>query len=84
MLKTQKKQLSYLENKPKIKAFISEIGYDQILSYMIEDLDRYEILGNEDLWVLRMVESLEDAHNVLLGKYNDENNIASKVTVNEN
>lgn len=84
MLKTQKKQVSYLENKHKIKALLSEVGYEQVLSYMIEDLDRYEILGNEDLWVLRMVESLEDAHNVLVGKYNDEDNIASKVTINEN
>ena len=84
MLTTQKKQVSYLENKQKIKALLSEVGYEQVLSYMIEDLDRYEILGNEDLWVLRMVESLEDAHNVLVGKYNDENNIASKVTIDEN
>jgi hypothetical protein len=78
------KELAYLENKYKIKALLSEVGYEHILTYMIEDLDRYDILGNEDLWVLRMAESLEDAYNVLIGKYKDEDNIDSKVTPNEN
>jgi hypothetical protein len=82
--KSQKNQLTYLENKAKIKALLSEVGYEHILTYMIEDLDRYDILGNEDLWVLRMAESLEDAYNVLIGKYKDEDNIDSKVTPNEN
>lgn len=81
--KVEKKQLSYLENKPKIKAFLSDVGYEQILTCMIEDLDRYEILGNEDLWVLRMAESLEDAYNVLKGRYKDEDNIDSGVMPNE-
>jgi len=80
----RKKQLSYLENKSKIKTLLTDVGYENVLTYMIEDLDRYDILGNEDLWVLRMAESLEDAYNVLVGKYRDEDNIDSKVTPNEN
>ena len=60
------------------------MGYANVLTYMIEDLDRYDILGNEDLWVLRMAESIEDAYNVLVGKYKDEDGIDSKVTINEN
>lgn len=82
--KSQKDQVKYLENKSKIKTLIADVGYEQLLTYMIEDLDRYDIVGNEDLWVLRMAESLEDAYNVLTGKYKDEDNIDSKVTPNEN
>jgi hypothetical protein len=78
------KELSYLENKSKIKALLADVGYANMLTYMIEDLDRYDILGNEDLWVLRMAESIEDAYNVLVGKYKDEDGIDSKVTINEN
>jgi len=79
-----KKPSSYLEDKPKIKTLIAEVGYKNLLEYMIEDLDNYDINTNEDLWVLRMAESLEDAYNVLIGKYKDEDNIDSGVIPNEN
>lgn len=78
-----KKPSAYLEDRVKIKALIDQVGYKHLLEYMIEDLDNHEIVGNEDLWVLRMAESLEDAYNVFLGKYKDEDNIDSGVVPNE-
>lgn len=82
-IEIHKKPSSYLEDKVKIKALISEVGYKNLLEYMIEHLDSYDIDKNEDLWILRMAESLEDAYNVLTGKYKDEDNIDSGVILNE-
>ncbi len=75
---------SYLEDKQKIKKLISDVGYKHLLEYLIEDIDNYEILGHDDLWILRMSESLEDAYNVFMQKYKDEDNIDSRITPNEN
>jgi hypothetical protein len=86
MLNTKKyiKKSAYLEDKQKIKNLIQDVGYLHLLEYLIEDLDSHEIVNNEDLWILRMAESLEDAYNVYTSKYKDEDNIDSRITPNEN
>jgi hypothetical protein len=80
--KNYTKKSAYLENKQKIKNLIQDVGYLHLLEYLIEDLDSHEIVNNEDLWILRMAESLEDAYNAYTSKYKD--NIDSRITPNEN
>lgn len=83
-LNIDKKPSSYLEDKIKIKNLISDVGYKHLLEYIIEDLDAHEILTNDDLWILRMAESIEDAYQVFVNKENDESKYDIRIISDEN
>lgn len=57
-----KKEISYLENKEKIKFLINSVGYENILRYMIEDLDTIDDIGNtQSVYLFQIISSLETA-----------------------
>lgn len=57
-----KKEVSYLQNKEDIKSFVAEIGYENILRYMVEDLDTIDDIGNtQSMYLFQLISSLETA-----------------------
>ena len=57
-----KKEVSYLQNKESIKSFVSEVGYENILRYMVEDLDAIDDIGNtQSMYLFQLISSLENA-----------------------
>jgi hypothetical protein len=71
MENTQKIKIPlYLENKPKIKAFIEEVGYIHIFHYLLEELENNEINDINDMWVIRAIDGLEHAYNAYLTRDN--------------
>lgn len=57
-----KKLVSYLKNKDTIKSFVANIGYENILRYMIEDLDTIDDIGNtQSMHLFQLISALENA-----------------------
>ena len=57
-----KKEVSYLKNKETIKSFVSEVGYENILRYMVDDLDTIEDIDNtQSIYLFQLISSLENA-----------------------
>lgn len=57
-----KKEVSYLQNKEDIKSFVAEIGYENILRYMVEDLDTIDDIGNtQSMYLFQLISALENA-----------------------
>ena len=57
-----KKEVSYLEHKETIKSFIDSVGCENILRYIIEDLDTIEDIGNtQSMYLFQLISSLETA-----------------------
>ena len=57
-----KKEVSYLENKETIKSFIESVGYENVLRYMIEDLDTIDGIGNtQSIYLFHLISALKNA-----------------------
>ena len=57
-----KKEVSYLQNKEDIKSFVAEVGYENILRYMVEDLDTIDDIGNtQSMYLFQLISALENA-----------------------
>lgn len=58
----RKKEIQYLEKKENIKKLLDSLGYENILRYMIEDLDTIEdINGSQSMQLFKLISALEDA-----------------------
>lgn len=54
----------YLSKKEKMKEIIHDLGFDNILRYMIENLDTIDDLtSSQSIEMFRLISSLEDAKN---------------------
>lgn len=59
---TLKQETNYLANKLKIKQFLVDISFADILRYVVEDLDRIDDLTtSQNIEMFKLVSSLEDA-----------------------
>lgn len=59
---TPKQETNYLANKLKIKQFLVDISFADILRYVVEDLDRIDDLTvSQNIEMFKLVSSLEDA-----------------------
>lgn len=57
-----KKQVKYLESKEELKTLVEQFGYENILRYMIEDLDHIEDVNNsQSMYLFQLISSLEQA-----------------------
>ena len=57
-----RKEVSYLENKETIKSFIESVGYENVLRYMIEDLDTIDDIGNtQSIYLFHLISALKNA-----------------------
>jgi len=57
-----KREVKYLEKKEKIKNLLETFGYENILRYMIEDLDNIEDINtSQSMYLFRLISCLEDA-----------------------
>ncbi|MAR21379.1 MAG: hypothetical protein CMD25_05300 [Flavobacteriales bacterium] len=55
-----KAELSYLNTKNEIKEFTNKVGYQNILKYMIEDLDCIDDINNtQSMYLFQIISSLE-------------------------
>jgi hypothetical protein len=58
----RKKEVQYLEKKENIKKLFESLGYDNILRYMIEDLDNIEDVNNtQSMYLFQLISALESA-----------------------
>lgn len=70
MENTKKKISFYIEAKPKIKAFVEEIGHIYLFQYLLEELENNEINDINDMWIIRAIDGLEHAYNAYLTRDN--------------
>ena len=60
--KQRKKEVQYLENKDKMKKLFESLGYENMLRYMIEDLDNIEDVNNtQSVYLFQLISVLENA-----------------------
>lgn len=60
--KQDKQDLQYLSVKNDVREFINKIGYQDILRYMIEQLDNIEDISNtQSIELFKLISSLESA-----------------------
>ena len=58
----RKKEVKYLESKEKIKSFVTSVGYENIIRYMIEELDDIDdINSTQSMYLFQLISSLETA-----------------------
>lgn len=58
----RKKEVQYLEKKTNIKKLFESMGYENILRYMIEDLDSIEDINNtQSIYLFQIISALENA-----------------------
>jgi len=56
----RKKDIKYLEQKESIKQFVESCGYENIIRYMIDDMDSIEDLNNtQSMYLFQLISSLE-------------------------
>lgn len=56
----RKKDIKYLEQKESIKHFVESCGYENIIRYMIDDMDSIEDLNNtQSMYLFQLISSLE-------------------------
>lgn len=57
-----KKEVRYLEDKESIRTLVKSVGYENILRYMVEDLDRIEDVNNtQSMYLFQLLSLLEQA-----------------------
>jgi len=57
-----KKEVQYLEKKDNIKKLLESLGYENILRYMIEDLDSIDDVNNtQSMYLFQLISALENA-----------------------
>lgn len=57
-----KREVEYLKNKEAVKSFVEEVGYENILRYMVDDLDTIDDIGNtQSMYLFQLISSLETA-----------------------
>ena len=60
--KQDKQDLQYLTVKNDVREFVNKIGYQDILRYMIEQLDNIEDISNtQSIELFKLISSLESA-----------------------
>jgi len=58
----RKKEVQYLEKKENIKKLLESLGYENILRYMIEDLDSIDDINNsQSMHLFQLISALESA-----------------------
>ena len=58
----RKKEVEYLEKKENIKKLFESLGYENILRYMIEDLDNIDDVNNsQSMHLFQLISALESA-----------------------
>jgi len=58
----RKKEVQYLEKKEHIKKLLESLGYENILRYMIEDLDSIDDINNsQSMHLFQLISALESA-----------------------
>ena len=58
----RKKEVQYLEKKENIKKLLESLGYENILRYMIEDLDSIDDVNNsQSMHLFQLISALESA-----------------------
>jgi len=58
----RKKEVQYLEKKEHIKKLLESLGYENILRYMIEDLDSIDDVNNsQSMHLFQLISALESA-----------------------
>jgi hypothetical protein len=62
MSKEDKQEVKYLDVRNSIKNFLEEVDYDNIIRYMIEDLDTIEDINNtQSMELFKLISNLEIA-----------------------
>jgi hypothetical protein len=62
MSKEDKQEVKYLDVRNSIKNFLEEVDYDNIIRYMIEDLDTIEDINNtQSMELFKLISNLETA-----------------------
>ena len=57
-----KREVEYLKNKEAVRSFVEEVGYENILRYMVDDLDTIDDIGNtQSMYLFQLISSLETA-----------------------
>ena len=60
--KKEKKEVKYLKNKETIKLFLENAGHEDVLRYMIEELDNIENINNtQSVYLFQIISALETA-----------------------
>lgn len=55
-----KKEVIYLEQKESIRTLLQEVGYENMLRYMIEELDHIDDINNtQSVYLFQIISSLE-------------------------
>ena len=58
----RKTEVQYLEKKENIKKLLESLGYENILRYMIEDLDSIDDVNNsQSMHLFQLISALESA-----------------------
>lgn len=58
----RQKEIQYLEKKENIKKLLESLGYENILRYMLEDLDTIEDINNtQSICLFQLISALENA-----------------------
>jgi len=58
----RKKEVQYLEKKENVKKLLESLGYENILRYMIEDLDSIDDVNNsQSMHLFQLISALESA-----------------------
>lgn len=76
-----KSEVRYLNNKPKIRTLVEEVGIAHILKYLIEDIDSLDIESEYDLWKFRVADSLEDAYDHYVNRFKESDAQDQKSTI---
>lgn len=57
-----KREVEYLKNKEAVRSFVEEVGYENILRYMVDDLDTIDDIGNtQSMYLFQLISSIENA-----------------------
>lgn len=70
MESTKNKNSLYIETRPKIKAFVEDVGHIYLFQYLLEELENKEINDINDMWIIRAIDGLEHAYNAYLHRDN--------------
>ena len=55
-----KKEVIYLEQKESIRTLLQEVGYENMIRYMIEELDHIDDINNtQSVYLFQIISSLE-------------------------
>jgi len=58
----RQKEIQYLEKKENIKKLLESLGYENILRYMLADLDNIEDINNtQSMYLFQLISALENA-----------------------